>query len=197
MKKLLTIMLALVMVLSLSVTALAAGNSIDQGSTNKTGNTTVTFNVDPTYTVTIPATVELEKKTAADETVTYEKDLTVSAENVRLLEGKQIQVTLTSDFTLTNDTQNGGAATNLSYTVTVGDSATPIVTDGVVATFGTSTTEQTMVARMARFWVLTPILRMRMLTMAAATPVLRSTMPKPEPSMMIKPTRARKEPMDS
>lgn len=125
MKKLLTIMLALVMVLSLSVTALATGNSIDQGSTNKTGNTTVTFNVDPTYTVTIPATVELEKKTAADETVTYEKDLTVSAENVRLLEGKQIQVTLTSDFTLTNDTQNGGAATNLSYTVTIGDSATP------------------------------------------------------------------------
>ena len=123
MKKLLTIMLALVMVLSLSVTALAA--DITQDSDPKTGNTTVTFNVDPTYTVTIPATVELEKKTAADETVTYEKDLTVSAENVRLLEGKQIQVTLTSDFTLTNDTQNGGAATNLSYTVTIGDSATP------------------------------------------------------------------------
>ena len=149
MKKLLTIMLALVMVLSLPVTALAAGNSIDQGSTSKIGNTTVTFNVDPTYTVTIPATVELEKKTAADETVTYEKDLTVSAENVRLLEGQQIQVTLTSDFTLTNDTQNGGAATNLSYTVTVGDSATPIVTDGVVATFGTSTTEQTSVLHFA------------------------------------------------
>lgn len=147
MKKLLTIMLALVMVLSLSVTALAA--DITQDSDPKTGNTTVTFNVDPTYTVTIPATVELEKKTAADETVTYEKDLTVSAENVRLLEGKQIQVTLTSDFTLTNDTQNGGAATNLSYTVTVGDSATPIVTDGVVATFGTSTTEQTSVLHFA------------------------------------------------
>ena len=147
MKKLLTIMLALVMVLSLPVTALAA--DITQDSDPKTGNTTVTFNVDPTYTVTIPATVELEKKTAADETVTYEKDLTVSAENVRLLEGKQIQVTLTSDFTLTNDTQNGGAATNLSYTVTVGDSATPIVTDGVVATFGTSTTEQTSVLHFA------------------------------------------------
>lgn len=147
MKKLLTIMLALVMVLSLSVTALAA--DITQDSDPKTGNTTVTFNVDPTYTVTIPATVELEKKTAADETITYEKDLTVSAENVRLLEGKQIQVTLTSDFTLTNDTQNGGAATNLSYTVTVGDSATPIVTDGVVATFGTSTTEQTSVLHFA------------------------------------------------
>lgn len=147
MKKLLTIMLALVMVLSLSVTALAA--DITQDSDPKTGNTTVTFNVDPTYTVTIPATVELEKKTAADETVTYEKDLTVSAENVRLLEGKQIQVTLTSDFTLTNDTQNGGAATNLPYTVTVGDSATPIVTDGVVATFGTSTTEQTSVLHFA------------------------------------------------
>ena len=147
MKKLLTIMLALVMVLSLSVTALAA--DITQDSDPKTGTTNVTFNVDPTYTVTIPATVELEKKTAADETVTYEKDLTVSAENVRLLEGKQIQVTLTSDFTLTNDTQNGGAATNLSYTVTVGDSATPIVTDGVVATFGTSTTEQTSVLHFA------------------------------------------------
>lgn len=57
--------------------------------------------------------------------------------------------------------------------------------------------ELTIVARMARFWVLTPILRIRMLTMAAATPVLRSTMPRPEPSMMIKPTRAKKEPIDS
>lgn len=148
MKKLLTIMLALVMALSLSVTALAADNTFSP-SDNAAKSTTVTFGVAPTYTVTIPATVELEKKTAADETVTYEKDLTVSAENVRLLEGKQIQVTLTSDFTLTNDTQNGGAATNLSYTVTVGDSATPIVTDGVVATFGTSTTEQTSVLHFA------------------------------------------------
>lgn len=60
----------------------------------------------------------------------------------------------------------------------------------------TSTTEQTMVAIMARFWVRTPIFRISTLTMAAATPVF-STMPSPEPSMMMKPTRARKEPMDS
>ena len=61
----------------------------------------------------------------------------------------------------------------------------------------TSTTEQTMVAIIARFWVRTPIFRISTLTMAAATPVFLSTMPSPEPSMMMNPTRARKEPMDS
>lgn len=57
MKKLLAITLALVMVLSLSVTAFAA--DITQDSNPKTGNTTVTYTVDPSYTVTIPATVTL------------------------------------------------------------------------------------------------------------------------------------------
>ena len=56
----------------------------------------------------------------------------------------------------------------------------------------TSTTEQTMVAIIARFWVRTPIFRISTLTMAAATPVFLSTMPSPEPSMMMNPTRARK-----
>ena len=61
----------------------------------------------------------------------------------------------------------------------------------------TKTTEQTMVAKTARFCVLTPIFCIRTCTMFSATPVLRSTIPKPEPSMMMKPTRARKEPIDS
>lgn len=135
MKKLLTIMLALVMVLSLSVNAFAA--NITQDSTPKTADTNVTFNVDPTYTVTIPATVTLAK--AADGS--YRQDATITAADVRLEEGKTIVVTLASDFKLT--TGAAGAIYELPYTVTVGDPGTAIATGGTVATFTTDTNSQT------------------------------------------------------
>lgn len=133
MKKLLTIMLALVMVLSLSVNAFAA--NIIQDSTPKTADTNVTFNVDPTYTVTIPATVTLAK--AADGS--YKQDATITAADVRLEEGKTIVVTLACDFQL--DTA-ASATYKLPYTVTVDDNTTAIATDDTVATFTTNTTEQ-------------------------------------------------------
>lgn len=134
MKKLLTVVLTLAMVLSLSVTAFAA--DINQDIDPKTGSTNVTFNVDPTYTVTIPATVELVK--TGTDTITYEKDMTITAAaGVRLLEGQSIQVTLTSDFNL----ETAASSTyKLPYTVTVGGST--IQNNGVVATFGTNTAEQ-------------------------------------------------------
>lgn len=138
MKKLLTIMLALVMVLSLSVTAFAA--EIDEGSADPTGSTNVTFQVDPTYTVTIPATVTLVKDS---ETGNYKQDATITATDVRLEEGKVIVVTLSGDFTLTAGT------TDLPYTVTVGEDTTAVANGAVVATFVTSTEAQSVTLHFA------------------------------------------------
>lgn len=136
MKKLLTFVLALVMVLSLSVTAFAEDPTINQDSDSKTGTTNVTFNVDPTYTVTIPAAVELTKDSA---TGNYKQDATITAADVRLEEGKTIVVTLASDFQL--DTA-ASATYKLPYTVTVGGDTNAISTGDTVATFTTNITEQ-------------------------------------------------------
>lgn len=140
MKKLLTLVLALAVTVSVSVTAFAADTTIDQDSDPKTGSTAVSFNVDPTYTVTIPEKVELDKIDAGG-TITYENDLTVTADaGVCLLEGKVLQVTLKSDSNF-NLSANVGVSYKLPYTVTVNN--TEIQNNGVVATFGTSTAEQT------------------------------------------------------
>lgn len=79
---------------------------------------TVEFVVAPTYTVTIPATVELRQT------------VTVSAENVFVEKGKQVEVKITStseaDNTFKLRTQQGTAVTytvkNSGQAVTVGDS---------------------------------------------------------------------------
>ncbi|MPN03646.1 hypothetical protein SDC9_150877 [bioreactor metagenome] len=59
----------------------------------------------------------------------------------------------------------------------------------------TRTTEVTMVARMALFSESTPIFFMKKYTMFSATPVCLRTTPRPEPSMMISPTRERNDPI--
>lgn len=58
MKKITAIFLALVLTLSMSVTAFAA--EIKQDSDAKTANVTVTTSIDPTYTVTIPADTKVD-----------------------------------------------------------------------------------------------------------------------------------------
>ena len=133
MKKILSMPLALTLVLAASTSVFAA--DINQNSTQQKADTTVTFKVDPVYTVTIPANVTLDQKTGTDGTITYEKDLTVSASDVRLLEGKKVQVTLESSFKLTTGEQ--GAQYELPYTVTVGTSGSAITNGDVVADFTT------------------------------------------------------------
>lgn len=133
MKKLLSMPLALTLVLAASTSVFAA--DINQNSTQQKADTTVTFKVDPAYTVTIPVNVTLDQKTGTDGTITYEKDLTVSASDVRLLEGKKVQVTLESSFKLATGAQ--GAQYELPYTVKVGTSGSAITSGDVVADFTT------------------------------------------------------------
>ena len=137
MKKLFSCVLALAMCGVMATTALAEDTVIVQDSGEQSGSTAVSFEVAPTYTVTIPATVELVKVDTGG-TVTYKKDLAITASaGVRLGEGQKLQVTMTSDFTLSD----GG--TTLPYTVTVGESTEAVANGATVASFDTSTEEQT------------------------------------------------------
>ena len=108
MKKLLSFTLALVMMLSVSVTAFAG--TVDQDSIDKTGDTSITYNVAPAYTVTIPATVELGGTA------------TVKVENTMLKKGDEVNVKLTgtseADDTFKVTTAQGA---ELTYTVNKSD----------------------------------------------------------------------------
>ena len=108
MKKLLSFTLALVMMLSVSVTAFAG--TVDQDSIDKTGDTSITYSVAPAYTVTIPATVELGGTA------------TVKVENTMLKKGDEVNVKLTgtseADDTFKVTTAQGA---ELTYTVKKSD----------------------------------------------------------------------------
>lgn len=145
MKKIITLALAGIMALSATATAFAADTVVNPDPDNNynpkpaNGETSVSFSVAPTYTVTIPGAVELDK--TVKNPITYEKDLTITASaGVRLLEGKNIQVTMDSDFELATD---ASATYKLPYTVKVGDDTGAITNGSVVALFGTDTEEQT------------------------------------------------------
>ena len=141
MKKLFALILAVVMIATMSTTAFAA--EIDQDTADpKDGSTSVYFEVDPTYTVTIPATVELNK-VEDNGTVTYENDYTLTAEaGVRLKKNEYIEVTVASDFEMT--TEQGAT---LDYTITKGGNA--VANNGVVATFGTDKNAQSTTIHIA------------------------------------------------
>lgn len=103
-----------------------------------TAGTTVEFSVDPAYTVTIPAKVTLEK----GEDSKYSNSGTLSAADVKLDEGKEIVVTLTSASKFNMQT-SATATYKLPYTA---EGAFGKLTDkengGIVAKFATSTTVQ-------------------------------------------------------
>ena len=138
MKKLLTLILAITLMATMSVTAFATGVTTDGG----TGSTDVYFGVDPTYTVTIPAKVELQK-IDTDGAITYENDYTITAEaGVRLLKNEYIEVTVASDFEMI--TTEGAT---LAYSITAGGN--DVATGGVVAEFATDKAEQTATIHIA------------------------------------------------
>ena len=134
MKNLFAVILAVVMIATMSTTAFAANTT--------GGETEISFNVDPTYTVTIPATVELQK-VEDNGTVTYENDYTLTAQaGVRLKKGEYIEVTVASDFEMT--TTQGAT---LDYTITAENAA--VANNGVVAEFATDKAEQTSTIHIA------------------------------------------------
>ena len=134
MKKVFAVMLAVALMMSLPVTALAANT--------EGGSTELSFNVDPTYTVTIPATVELNK-VDTEGVVTYENDYTLTAQaGLRLKKGEYIEVTVASDFKMT--TTEGAT---LDYTLTAGNAA--VATGDAVAEFATDKAEQTATIHIA------------------------------------------------
>lgn len=134
MKKLFALILAVVMIATMSTTAFAANT--------EGGSTELSFNVDPTYTITIPPTVELQK-VEDNGTVTYENDYTIGANaGVRLKKNEYIEVTVASDFEMT--TTEGAT---LAYTITAEDAA--VANNGVVATFGTDKNAQSTTIHIA------------------------------------------------
>ncbi|MCI6388584.1 MAG: hypothetical protein MR823_05535 [Ruminococcus sp.] len=112
MKKLLSFTLALVMMLSVSVTAFAA--TINQDSNPKTVDTEITTSIAPTYTVTIPADVNV----SFNATSTSFGKIEVTAAQIN--PDKCIKVALTTDGTLNNTVD---ATKVIPYTVNAGATA--------------------------------------------------------------------------
>lgn len=135
MKKLASFVLALAMAAVCAAPAMAAGNQITQ-STSNSCDTKVTFTIAPAYTVTIPSEVTLDKKEG--QTVTYENDLTLTASNVRLNQGKKLQVTIPTGSVL----QLSAGNATLNYTIT-NDNGINVDAGSVAATFTTQAPEQT------------------------------------------------------
>ena len=150
MKKLATFVLALAMAAVCAAPAMAEGPdssatstsssttttsdaTITQSSTSQSGETKVQFNIGTAYMVTIPAEVTLDKKEG--KAVTYEKDLTLTASNVRLEKGKELHIKISD----AKGYQLKAGTATLDYTINDG---TPSTTD-VVATFETKAPEQT------------------------------------------------------
>ncbi len=135
MKKLASFVLALAMAAVCAAPAMAAGNQITE-STSNSCDTKVTFTIAPAYTVTIPSEVTLEKKEG--QTVTYEKDLTLTASNVRLNQGKKLQITIPDNSVL----QLSAGNATLNYTI-ANDNGINVGAGSVAATFETQAAEQT------------------------------------------------------
>ena len=128
MKKVLTLALVGAMLTATGITAFAADKEVNQDTTPPTGTTSVTMSVAPSYTVTIPESVVLNEQTDG----TYSNDAVITATNIRLNNGKVINVTMDSDFLL----ENAQGAAALPYTLTINDAEK--ASGDTVATFNTN-----------------------------------------------------------
>ena len=127
MRKILALILAVMMIASLSLTAFAANTA--------GGEAEIAFSVDPTYIITIPQTVSLAKTEDGDK-VTYENDYEITAEaGVRLKKDYYIEVAIVTDNVM--ETKEGAT---LAYEITKGGAA---LVNNVVATFVTDKAAQT------------------------------------------------------
>ena len=139
MKKIISGISALAMVMALAPMNAFADTTIKQTDTlPKTADSSVEFSVAPTYTVTIPAKVTL----ADNGEGIYTNSGTLKAEGVKLAEGKEIVVSLTSASKFNMQT-SATSEYKLPYTA---EGAFGKLTDkeagGIVAKFATSTTVQ-------------------------------------------------------
>lgn len=99
MRKILALLLCACAVMSMSTGALAA-TITETGS--QTASTTVTYGVDSSYTVTIPDKINLEE--------TF-KDAAIVVRNVLLPVQQELQISLTTDFKLTDKADNSNVLT--------------------------------------------------------------------------------------
>ena len=139
MKKAISTISALARVMALAPMSAFADTTITEADTlPKTADSSVEFNVDPTYTVTIPAKVTL----ADNGEGIYTNSGTLKAEDVKLAEGKEIVVSLTSASKFNMQTAEA-AEYKLPYTAEGAfGKLTDKETGGIVAKFATSTEDQ-------------------------------------------------------
>ena len=107
MKKLLTLILAIALMATMSVTVFAENNTISYNDVVQESGMTVSYNVEPTYTVTIPTQVTLGSTAE------------IKVEDVVIPKGYQVEVSICCDdydFVLTS-----GEGAEIYYSVTCGD----------------------------------------------------------------------------
>lgn len=124
MKKIVSVLLALVMALSLGVSAFATDVTVD-GS--QSADTTVTYGLDSSYLVVIPESVVID-------TNTHKGEATVSAENVLLGYGETLNITVANaenedKWYLVDKT---AADNTLEYTIGKTDGAADVTNESVV-----------------------------------------------------------------
>ena len=126
MKKIVSLVLALCLCLSLGVTAMAAEITVDG---TQSATTTVTYGLEAGYTVVIPESVVID-------TETHKGQATVSASDVLLAYGETLNVTVTGIDELVDAAD---AANTLSYKVGKTDGASDVQNDTVVLSVAAGT----------------------------------------------------------
>lgn len=136
-KKLLAAVMAFAMVSAIAPISAFADTEVKQDSTKQSGDMTATYEVEAKYTVTIPAGVTLDAEAEVTSNIT--------AENVLIVKGKQVVVTLTkgSNTTTGSTFHAKKGESTAEYTISAGTPAAAVSVGDTVATFSNGTAEQT------------------------------------------------------